>query len=198
MPTIIAGFKWDDSAHHDSELSLAEMIGLVNRVCDDVPEMKNPPATMPLPIKRLSDVLQGKISSDPAIHIIKGIHQANELHFTLKVSFAHQGPFHIYLAKGDAVTVYSKAKRDDPQARKHGVAGKVMPHTLYLYKPVGVTYEEPKDTFVNWPAAFAKNSYPGRVRSNSLSATTRDKIGSTPPNPVETRSGKLVNPPKKS
>lgn len=193
MPTIIAGFEWDQPKNHDSELSLGEMIAIVNRVCDEVPKMKNPPPEMPAPIKALSDALQGKV--DKSIIITKGIHQADQLHFTLLVKFAHTGAFHIFLGKGNAQTVYSKPKKTDAASIEHGTAGKVMPHTLYLYQSVGISYEHPLGTFVNWPSSFKKNSYPGRVRRNSLSEKTSKNIQSKPPTGAETKSKKLVMPP---
>jgi hypothetical protein len=196
-PTFSMGFTWDNPENHDSGLDKGEMIALASRICEDVPGMKNPPVGMPLAIKKLSEVLRGTTTSDPPIIFEKGIHQDSQLHFTLKVNFAHKGSFHIYVAKGDATTVYSKPKKTDRDSINFNVAGKVMPHTLYLYKSVGISYEDPPNNFVNWPAGFERNSYPGRKRRDSLSQVTRSAIQAIGPTPIETKSGKLVTPPKK-
>src|SRR5262245_29888402 len=183
MPTFAEGFSWNgtdtqNQSNHDSNLTFAELREIAARICDEVPGMKKPPASMPPQIKRLSDVLQDKVSSNPAIIIDKGIHQANQLHFTLTCNYANGGAFHIYVTKGDGEKVYSEPVKDGALTRKFKTVGKVMPHTLYKYKCTGVSFVL-RDNDVNdvetWPPTLNRNAYPGRKRGNSFSKARADE-----------------------
>jgi hypothetical protein len=155
--------------------------------------MKQPPGDMPQEFRSLSEVLQDRVPGlKPPIFLDSGIHQADELHFTLTVKFAYKGAFHVYLAKGNQRTVYTKPVRNSPAGQRFNTVGKVMPFQFYEYKPVGITYEVSKGNFKRWPAAFSKNSYPGRERGKSFSAANTAPIISRAPNSAETKSGKMV------
>lgn len=193
MPSFKDGNDWRKPGNHDSSLNYNEVCNIARRICHEVPGMKDPAtqAGMDQAFKDLSDVLQDRVPSNPAVILNKGIHQDDELHFTLTVNFAHKGAFHVYLTKGNKRIVYSPPLRENPKTKQYGTAGKAMPHELYEYKPIGITYEESASNVKKWPLHFSKNSYPGRVRGNSFSGATADSIKSTPMTSEQARSPKL-------
>jgi hypothetical protein len=169
--TIQETKNWDAENSHDSNLTFAEMKTLIKGICEDIEGMESPPDTMPTEIQNLSTVLRGK--KNGVLFLDKGIHQADELHYTIScVAAAKIGSFHVYVKQGTTVAKHTKPAKFNTFTKALGLVGKSAEVKLFKYVNSGITYQEhPQSPALLWPALFIKeNLYPTRKRGNSFCA----------------------------
>ncbi len=177
MPTIVPGtskqggdqinLKWNDTKFHDSSLTFAEMKGLIEKICDDVKGMNNSPdawdRAMDGEFQSLALVLRGL--KNGSIWICKGLHQPNQLHYTICIGSLSS--YHVYVAKGARHEF-----KTNPLGKQHNAfAGRSAVVPLYEYTNVGITWMLHGGAVEKkWPPLFSYNNlYDGRVRGNSFS-----------------------------
>jgi hypothetical protein len=181
MISIVPVTGWDSGDSHDSNFDQAGMQNLIRRICSEVPGMDNPPTTMPIEMKILSEVLRERRIG--VIFLQRGIHQAGELHYTISCVAAGGGSFHIYIVQGPVAKVSTLPLSQKFQNRRDGVAGMSAEVSLFAYVNAGVTYQlHPDAPILLWPALFRKeNLYPGRRRGLSFCKGNSEPISSRPP-----------------
>lgn len=183
--TIVPVSGWDLGSNHDSNFGPAGMQNLIRNICSEVSGMDNPPTTMPIEMKILSEVLKERRIG--VIFLQRGIHQAGELHYTISCVAAGGGSFHIYIVQGPVAKVSTLPLSQKFQNKRDGVAGMSAEVALFAYVNAGVTYQaHPDAPILLWPALFRKeNLYPGRRRGLSYCTGNIGPISTRPPTSEE-------------
>ena len=157
-----------------SHLDVDEMKDLIRQIPTDIAGMGNPATpNMPDVFKTLSRVLSDPYTGDDFGHhafiqLACGIHQDNELHYTINCSGVN-GAIHVYVGQGPRQVVTKMIKESGPY-KKRGIAGKPVERTLFPYKNTGLSHKEhPQAATQNlWPAVFRKETWKNRVRGTSF------------------------------